>query len=92
MKPHGRPMGPHGAPMGFMGRPWGAHGAPWMGPHGFVKTTRAKEYIRKLPIHRHRAAVTGTRSPDRLPGREGQVAMSILFADQNRAPTVEGTN
>ena len=52
MKPHGRPMGPHGAPMGC---PRGA-----MGPHGFVKTTRAREYIRKLPIHRHRAAVTGT--------------------------------
>ena len=38
MKPHGRPMGPHGAPMGC---PWGA-----MGPHGFVKTTGAREYIR----------------------------------------------
>ena len=64
----GGPMGPHG-PWGPIGRPWGCqwgahgapmgrHGVPW-GAHGFGKTPGAREYIHKLPIHRHRAAVAG---------------------------------
>ena len=42
------PMAPHGHPMGARGGPMGGQGRP----------IRAKAYIHKLPIHRHRAAAT----------------------------------
>jgi len=64
MGAHGTPMGPLGVPRGPMGTPWGLMGLSWSlcgapcarkGPH-----TGARNYIHKLPIHRHRAAVTRT--------------------------------
>ena len=47
--PMGRPGGPHGHHMGARGGPMGDQGRP----------IRAKAYIHKLPIHRHRAAAAG---------------------------------